>query len=211
MTGETLPLAGLADAVDWDKLGGLVPAVIQDSFDGRVLMLGYMNREALELTLSTGRVTFWSRSREQLWCKGETSGHFLDLASAELDCDADCLLIQARPAGPTCHLGTDSCFDRRHPMRPQLGFLAALERVIAQRDTERPEGSYTSTLFEAGVKRIAQKVGEEGVETALAAAAGEDSELLDEAADLLYHLLVLLRSRELTFEELVQRLESRHG
>jgi phosphoribosyl-ATP pyrophosphohydrolase/phosphoribosyl-AMP cyclohydrolase len=211
VSGEKLPLAGLAEAVDWEKLGGLAPAIVQDDFDGRVLMLGYMNREALELTLATGRVTFWSRSREQLWCKGETSGHFLDLVGAELDCDADCLLVRARPAGPTCHLGTDTCFDRHGKLRPELAFLATLERVIAQRDVERPEGSYTTSLLESGVKRIAQKVGEEGVETALAAAAGEASEVLDESADLLYHLLVLLRSRELTLRDLVQRLEARHG
>jgi phosphoribosyl-ATP pyrophosphohydrolase/phosphoribosyl-AMP cyclohydrolase len=201
----------LASEVDWDKLDGLVPAVVQHAFDGRVLMVGYMSREALERTLDSGRVTFWSRSREQLWTKGETSGNHLELVAARLDCDRDCLLVLAKPHGPTCHTGTDSCFDGDAPVHPDLAFLSRLEEVIRQRERERPEGSYTTRLFEAGVKRIAQKVGEEGVETALAATAGEDLELLDESADLLYHLLVLLRARGLELESVIERLQQRHG
>jgi len=200
-----------ADTLDWEKAGGLLPAVVQDDFDGRVLMLGYMNRAALDRTLDSGLVTFWSRSRETLWTKGETSGNQLELVAVHADCDRDCLLVRARPSGPTCHLGLDTCFDGAGPMRPGLAFLAELERVIAARDRSRPEGSYTTSLLASGPRRIAQKVGEEGVETALAAAAGEDGEVLDEAADLVYHLLVLLRSRGLEFADLVRRLEGRHG
>ena len=200
------------NAIDWDKMSGLAPAVVQDAFDGRVLMLGYMNREALSNTLDTGRVTFWSRSRNELWTKGATSGNTLDLVAVHADCDNDALLIMARPAGPTCHLGTDSCFDGMdETTAPGLSFLAKLERVVAQRYEDRPEGSYTTKLFDAGVKRIAQKVGEEGVETALAAVAGDYAELENEAADLLFHLLVLLRDCGLTLEDVTGTLESRHG
>jgi phosphoribosyl-ATP pyrophosphohydrolase/phosphoribosyl-AMP cyclohydrolase len=194
----------------WDKMNDLIPAIVQHFLDGRVLMQGYMNRDALEATLETGKVTFWSRSREELWTKGETSGNTLDLVDVHQDCDGDCLLIRAVPEGPTCHLNTDTCFDGEEKVYPELAFLAELETVIAQRDEDRPEGSYTTSLFEAGVKRIAQKVGEEGVETALAAAAGEDDELLNESADLLYHLLVLLRSRKLELGTLVEVLRNRH-
>ena len=195
---------------DWDRMEGLVPAVVQDAFDGRVLMQGYMNREALAHSLDHGKVTFWSRSREKLWTKGETSGNHLHLVAIHADCDNDCLLVLARPEGPTCHLGTDSCFDAKRAVRPDLAFLAALERLIEQRDEERPDDSYTTRLFEAGVRRIAQKVGEEGVETALAAVGGDDQELAGEAADLLYHLLVLLRARGLRLQDIVQTLEARH-
>jgi len=199
------------DDLSWDKMGGLIPAIVQDAFDGRVLMQGYMNKEALRLTLEAGRVTFWSRSRQQLWTKGETSGHYLDLVDIHPDCDSDCLLIRARQEGPTCHLGLDTCFDIDGKVIPELAFLADLERVIASRDEERPAGSYTTSLLESGVKRIAQKVGEEGVETALAAAAGGDEELLNESADLIYHLLVLLRSRKLELGSMVEVLKTRHG
>lgn len=200
---------------DWEKMGGLLPAIVQDAFDGRVLMLGYMNAEALQVTAETGKVTFWSRSREALWTKGETSGNTLNFVEAALDCDRDCLLVQAHPAGPTCHTGTATCFDSPDDAgsgpRPELAFLADLERVIRERDRLRPEGSYTTRLLEDGVKRIAQKVGEEGVETALAAAAGDAEELLEESSDLLYHLLVLLRSRELDLADLLATLGARHG
>ena len=199
------------DSLEWEKMGSLIPAVVQDAFDGRVLMQGFMNRQAIETTLETGKVTFWSRSREQLWTKGETSGNTLDLVDINADCDRDCLLVRARPEGPTCHLGTDTCFDGGGKVIPELAFLAELERVIAKRDDDRPAGSYTTRLLESGVKRIAQKVGEEGVETALAAAAGEDEELLNESADLIYHLLVLLRSRKLELGSLVEVLQARHG
>ena len=199
------------DSLAWEKMGSLIPAIVQDAFDGRVLMLGYMNKQALDTTLDTGRVTFWSRSRECLWTKGETSGNTLELVEVHMDCDGDCLLIRARPEGPTCHLGTDTCFDGDAKTAPELAFLAELERIITQRDDERPEGSYTTTLLESGVKRIAQKVGEEAVETALAAVAGDDEELLNESADLIYHLLVLLRSRKLELGSLLGVLRRRHG
>lgn len=199
------------DDLAWEKMNGLIPAIVQDAFDGRVLMQGYMNKDALKVTLESGQVTFWSRSREQLWTKGETSHNYLDLVDVHPDCDSDSLLIRARQEGPTCHLGLDTCFDTEARVIPELAFLAELEQVIAKRDEERPEGSYTTSLLEAGVKRIAQKVGEEGVETALAAAAGGDEEVLNESADLIYHLLVLLRSRQLELGSLVEVLKIRHG
>ena len=199
------------DELAWKKMNGLIPAIVQDAFDGRVLMQGYMNKDALTVTLESGQVTFWSRSRETLWTKGETSGHILDLVDIHPDCDADSLLIRARQEGPTCHLGLDTCFDIEAKVIPELAFLAGLERVIAKRDEDRPEDSYTTHLLESGVKRIAQKVGEEGVETALAAAAGGDEEVLNESADLVYHLLVLLRSRKLELGSLVEVLKIRHG
>jgi phosphoribosyl-ATP pyrophosphohydrolase/phosphoribosyl-AMP cyclohydrolase len=199
------------DNLAWEKMDGLIPAIVQDFFDGRVLMQGFMNKAALEATLDTGKVTFWSRSREEIWTKGETSGHTLDLVDIHPDCDGDCLLVRAHPEGPTCHLGTLTCFDGEEKVIPELAFLTELERVIADRDKNRPEGSYTTSLLESGIKRIAQKVGEEGVETALAAAAGDDNELLNESADLIYHLLVLLRSRKLELGTLVEVLKIRHG
>jgi phosphoribosyl-ATP pyrophosphohydrolase/phosphoribosyl-AMP cyclohydrolase len=199
------------DSLAWEKMDGLIPAIVQDAFDGRVLMQGYMNKDALKVTLESGQVTFWSRSRQQLWTKGETSRHYLDLVDIHPDCDSDSLLIRARQEGPTCHLGLDTCFDTEARVIPELAFLADLERVIIQRDNERPVDSYTTKLLEAGIKRIAQKVGEEGVETALAAAAGDDEELLNESADLIYHLLVLLRSRKLELGSLVEVLKIRHG
>lgn len=189
----------------WEKQGGLLPAIIQDAATLRVLMLGYMDRAALETTLASGHVTFYSRSRERPWTKGEQSGHFLELVSVEADCDNDTLLVLARPQGPTCHLQRTSCFPSASG-----DFLVELQALVSQRDTERPPGSYTTKLFEAGVRAIAQKVGEEGVETALAAVAQSDAELSGEAADLLYHLLVLLQARGLTLEDVVAILRSRH-
>ena len=198
--------------VDWDKVEGLVPAIVQHAFDGRVLMQAFMNLEALSYTLDNGLVTFWSRSRDELWTKGATSGNTLKLVEVHADCDSDSLLVHAVPAGPTCHQGTDTCFDDGlNKTAPGLAFLAELERVIAQRYEDRPEGSYTTKLFDAGVKRIAQKVGEEGVEAALAAATGDTGELANESADLLYHLLVLLRESGLTLGDVVKTLETRHG
>lgn len=200
------------DRVDWNKGGGLLPAIVQDAFDGRVLMQAYMNRESLEHTLDSGLVTFWSRSREELWTKGLTSGNTMKAVSIRSDCDDDCLLVLAEPAGPACHRDTETCFDDdTQQAMPGLAFLAELERVIAQRESDRPEGSYTTKLFEAGVKRIAQKVGEEGVETALAAMAGDREELANEAADLIYHLLVLLRDQGVKLSDITSTLESRHG
>ena len=189
----------------WDKQNGLLPAIVQDATTLRVLMLGYMNRDALRLTLSTRKATFYSRSRDQLWTKGETSGHTLDVVGIETDCDADTLLVTAHPHGPTCHLGTASCFADA-PTR----MIGELDGIIAARQRERPAGSYTAGLFESGTARIAQKVGEEGVEVALAAVTADDQALLGEAADLLYHLLVLLRARGLSMREVDAVLEQRH-
>jgi phosphoribosyl-ATP pyrophosphohydrolase/phosphoribosyl-AMP cyclohydrolase len=200
----------LADKLAWEKCDGLLPAIAQDAFDGRVLMQAFMNREALEHSLATGRVTFWSRARQSLWTKGETSGNFLILKSIHADCDGDSLLVLARPHGPTCHRGSASCFDGDAAIAPGLAFLAQLERLVAQRDRDRPESSYTTRLLNEGTRRIAQKVGEEGVETALAAVAGDDEELCNETADLLYHLLVLLRSRKLPLEQVIDTLKGRH-
>lgn len=194
------------DALAWDKQGGLLPAIVQDADTLRVLMLGYMDREALAATLRSGHVTFFSRSKGRLWTKGEHSGHVLELVSIDADCDADALLVRAHPRGPTCHLQRASCF----PSAPGDG-LAELDALIAQRERERPEGSYTTKLFEAGVRRIAQKVGEEGVETALAAVAQDDAALLGEAADLLYHLTVLLRARGLSLEDARRILQLRRS
>jgi phosphoribosyl-ATP pyrophosphohydrolase/phosphoribosyl-AMP cyclohydrolase len=199
------------DQLAWEKCEGLIPAIVQDAFDGRVLMQAYMDTAALKHTLETGRVTFWSRSRRNLWTKGETSGNFLELESIHADCDQDSLLVLAKPHGPTCHLGTDSCFDDDSAVAPGLSFLSQLEKLIGQRDKVRPEGSYTTKLLNDGTKRIAQKVGEEGVETALAATVGDDEELRNEASDLLYHLLVLLRSRDMSFQDVLSTLEARHG
>jgi phosphoribosyl-ATP pyrophosphohydrolase/phosphoribosyl-AMP cyclohydrolase len=193
-------------ALAWDKQGGLLPAVVQDAATRRVLMLGYMDQAALRATLDTRQVTFFSRSKGRLWTKGETSGDVLDLVSLEADCDADTLLVQARPRGPTCHLGRTSCF----PQAPG-DFLAELDALVARRELERPDGSYTTRLFAAGVRQIAQKVGEEGVETALAAVAQDDAALLGEAADLVFHLTVLLRSRGLGLQDVSAVLENRHA
>ena len=198
--------------LDWDKGGGLLPAVVQDAASGRVLMLGYMNREALRTTLGTGRVTFYSRSRDSLWTKGETSGNFLELVEASMDCDRDTLLVLAHPAGPVCHEGTSTCFAAAgETATGRLAFLERLERIIASRVTGRPEGSYTARLFAQGPARLAQKVGEEGVELALAAVGSEDAKVVGEAADLLYHVLILLRQRGLSLADVAAELELRHA
>ena len=194
------------DALAWGKQNGLVPVVVQHADTLQVLMLGYMDPAALQATLESGRVTFFSRSRQRLWVKGETSGHYLAVVALDADCDRDTLLVQARPAGPTCHLGRRSCF-----ADAPSDFLAELDAVVERRHRERPAGSYTSALFEGGVRRIAQKVGEEGVETALAAVVQDDGALLGEAADLLFHLQVLLRARGLSFAEATAVLRQRHG
>lgn len=196
--------------LDWNKGDGLLPAVVQHWLTGEVLMLGYMNAEALAHTLRTQKVTFFSRSKGRLWTKGESSGHVLALKSVRADCDADTLLVQAEPVGPTCHLGTSSCFGESAEVAPPLSFLASLDRLVQRREAERPEGSYTTRLFEGGVRRIAQKVGEEGVETALAAVAQDDEALLGEAADLVFHLTVALRARGLGLADVCRVLEARH-
>jgi len=194
--------------LDWAKGDGLLPAVVQHWRSGAVLMLGYMNADALAQTQQTGKVTFFSRSKRRLWTKGETSGHFLLLKSLRGDCDNDTILIQAEPIGPTCHKGTQSCFG--DGAEPPLAFLAELDALVAQRECERPAGSYTTKLFEGGIRRIAQKVGEEGVETALAAVAQDEAALRSESADLIFHLLVLLRARGVEFADVVEELRARH-
>jgi len=198
--------------VDWGKGNGLLPAIVQDAGDGAVLMLGYMNREALAETLASGRVTFWSRSKGRLWTKGESSGNFLALRAAAVDCDGDTLLVLAEPAGPACHTGTRTCWGENAPRAAgeRLGFLAKLEGIIEQRIASRPEGSYTSKLLAEGTRRIAQKVGEEGLELALAAVAQSDEEVLGEAADLLYHAMLLLQVKNLSLAQVVAELELRH-
>lgn len=196
------------EAIDWNKSDGLVPAIVQHGQTGEVLMLGYMDRAALAATYESGHVTFFSRSKQRLWTKGESSGHFLDLESMHIDCDADSLLVRADPRGPTCHNCTSSCFADASAL--PLAFLGELDALVAQRASERPVGSYTTTLFDAGVRKIAQKVGEEGVETALAAVAQDDDELLGEAADLVFHLLVLLRARGLDLADVTRVLAARH-
>lgn len=193
---------------DFAKGDGLLPAIVQHALTGEVLMLGYMDEAALAKTRDSGLVTFFSRSKQRLWTKGETSGDVLKLVGLTIDCDADTFLVKALPAGPTCHTGTTSCFG--NDVAPALGFLAELDALVASRHADRPEGSYTTKLFDGGIRRIAQKVGEEGVETALAAVAEDDEALLGEAADLVFHLMVVLRARGLGFERVVQKLASRH-
>jgi phosphoribosyl-AMP cyclohydrolase / phosphoribosyl-ATP pyrophosphohydrolase len=198
-------------ALDWDKSDGLLPAIVQDARSGQVLMLGYMNRDALRSTLAEKRVTFFSRSKNRLWTKGEVSGNALHVVDVAKDCDNDTLLVLANPEGPTCHLGTQSCFgDEIAAEAGALSFLLRLESVIAQRISDRPEGSYTARLWSEGPTRIAQKVGEEGVEVALAAVTQDDERLVGESADLLYHLALLLKSRNLSLTAAVKELEQRH-
>ena len=197
--------------VDFDKGGGLLPAVVQHAESGRVLMLGYMNREALVATLTRRRVVFFSRAKEKLWEKGETSGHFLDLVEIQADCDRDTLLVSARPRGPVCHMGSASCFgDARMITEEPTAFLPKLEEVIGERMATRPEGSYTAKLLAGGWARIAQKVGEEGLEAALACAGGSDHEVVGEVSDLLYHVLVMLKARGLTLGRVISELQRRH-
>lgn len=192
--------------LDWAKVDGLMPAIIQDAGTLRVLMLGYMDQAALEKTRESGKVTFFSRTKKRLWMKGETSGNHLELVDIRADCDSDSLLITARPHGPTCHNGTASCF----PAAPG-NFLGALDALVKQREHDRPMNSYTTKLFEEGPRRIAQKVGEEGVETALAGVVQLDDELLGESADLIFHLIVLLRARGLSLNDAIAVLEQRHS
>jgi len=199
--------------VNWGKCDGLVPAIVQDAASGAVLMLGYMNREALAATQASGRVTFWSRSKRRLWTKGESSGNHLEFDSLAVDCDGDALLVLARPTGPVCHLGTPTCWGQEPPRSAagSLGFLCRLESLIAARIRDRPEGSYTTRLLAEGPRRIAQKVGEEGLELALASVAQGKPEIIGEAADLLYHTLVLLQAQGLSLGSVVAELERRHA
>jgi len=195
-------------SIDWKKGGGLVPAIVQDAKTQQVLMLGYMNEEALAKTHDTSLVTFYSRSRQEFWTKGETSGNTLKLQSVTVDCDNDTLLVLASPTGPTCHEGTVSCFGDQGP--EGLGFLAYLENLIECRKTANTDSSYTASLLQGPLRRAAQKVGEEGVETALAAVAETDDKLTSEAADLIYHLLVLLAAKDVKLESVITELMGRH-
>jgi phosphoribosyl-ATP pyrophosphohydrolase/phosphoribosyl-AMP cyclohydrolase len=197
--------------VDFAKGEGLVPAIVQDVNTGAVLMMAYMNKEALEQTVVRQRAVFFSRSRQRLWEKGETTGHTLEVEDIALDCDNDTLLVTARPKGPACHNGTLTCFgDASRTDATRIAFLAKLENVIGQRATEKPEASYTARLLDKGVARVAQKVGEEGVELALAGAALGEDKVIEEAADLMFHMLVLLRARGVSLSQVVRQLESRH-
>jgi phosphoribosyl-ATP pyrophosphohydrolase/phosphoribosyl-AMP cyclohydrolase len=200
-----------ARSLAWHKGEGLLPAVVQHARTGRVLMVGYMNETALQQTLATGRTVFFSRSRQQLWTKGETSGHYLNVVDVSTDCDSDAILLLADPLGPTCHNGTESCFAAAASTDvDRFAFLPVLEATIANRMADKPENSYTARLLAQGPGRIAQKIGEEGVETALAAVTRDDAGLLGECADLLYHVMVLLKSRNLEFGDVVTELRSRH-
>ncbi len=195
--------------IDFKKQGGLVPAIIQDNITNNVLMLGYMNEDAYEQTLKTGKVTFWSRSRQCLWTKGETSGNFLNLVSIKSDCDNDTLLVRANPVGPACHLGTDTCWGEKNETNPLL-FLTELQDFINKRHEEMPEGSYTTSLFKDGLNRMAQKVGEEALEAVIEATNGTNERLIYEASDMFYHLIVLLTSKGLRIEDIAKELQVRH-
>lgn len=199
-------------SLDWDKGEGLLPAIVQDALSGEVLMLGYMDRTALQTTLAGGRVTFFSRTRQAQWTKGETSGNFLEVVSVCADCDDDTLLVLARPSGPVCHTGAATCFSSAAPSAAgELSFLARLESIISERIAQKPEGSYTAELFSKGRSRIAQKVGEEGVEVALAAVGDDDSKVVAESADLIFHLVLLLRQRGLSLRDVASELQLRHA
>ena len=196
--------------IDFEKMGGLVPAIIQDTTTKNVLMLGFMNQEASQKTMDTKLVTFWSRSRNCLWTKGETSGNYLHLVSIQNDCDNDTLLIKVNPDGPVCHKGTDTCWGDTNDCNP-VEFLSELQDFINKRKEEMPENSYTTSLFHKGINKIAQKVGEEAVETVIEAVGGTDEQLVYEGADLLYHLIVLLSAKGLRIETLANELAKRHN
>lgn len=195
--------------IDFEKGNGLVPAIIQDATTKNVLMLGYMNEEAYNKTIESGKVTFYSRSRQCLWTKGETSGNFLNLVSMDIDCDNDTLLVKVNPVGPTCHKGTDTCWGEKNESNPLL-FLTDLQDFIIKRHEEMPEGSYTTSLFKDGLNRMAQKVGEEALEAVIEAVNGTNERLVYEGSDMLYHLIVLLTSKGLRIEDLAKELQVRH-
>ena len=195
--------------IDFEKMGGLVPAIIQDATTKTVLMLGYMNKEAFDKTVETKKVTFYSRSRQCLWTKGETSGNFLELVDIKVDCDNDTLLVKANPTGPTCHTGNDTCWGEKNEKNPML-FLTYLQDFINRRHEEMPEGSYTTSLFKDGLNRMAQKVGEEALEAVIEACNGTNERLIYEGSDMIYHLIVLLTSKGLRIEDLAKELQVRH-
>ncbi|WP_162062761.1 bifunctional phosphoribosyl-AMP cyclohydrolase/phosphoribosyl-ATP diphosphatase HisIE [Vibrio taketomensis] len=203
-------LAALNQRIDWQKVDGLLPVIVQDFQSSQVLMMGYMNQEALVKTSETGHVTFFSRSKQRLWTKGETSGNVLNLVNAALDCDNDTLLVKVNPVGPTCHTGTTTCWDADKQEETQLVWLHQLEQLLAARKDADPNSSYTASLYARGTKRISQKVGEEGVEVALAATSGDKAELVCESADLIYHLLVLLQDQGLSLNDVINKLKERH-
>lgn len=197
--------------IDFEKMGGLVPAIIQDATTRQVLMLGFMNEEAYQKTIDTGHVTFWSRTRQTLWTKGETSGHFLNLVDMKIDCDEDTLLVRVNPIGPTCHTGTDTCWGEENVQQGSaLSFLSELQDFIDKRKQEMPEGSYTTSLFNKGINKIVQKVGEEALETVIEATNGTTEHLVYEASDLLYHLIVMLTEKGLRIEDVAEELHRRH-
>ena len=195
--------------IDFSKMGGLVPAIIQDATTKNVLMLGFMNEEAYRKTLDTKHVTFWSRTRNCLWTKGETSGNYLNVVDIKNDCDNDTLLVKVHPVGPTCHKGTDTCWGETNTENPLL-FLSELQNFIDKRHQEMPEGSYTTKLFKDGVNKMAQKLGEEALETVIEATNGTSEHLVYEASDMLYHLIVLLTSKGLRIEDVAEELHKRH-
>ena len=194
--------------LNFDKMNGLLPAIIQDNETQKVLMLGFMNKEAYEKTVATGQVTFFSRTKNRLWTKGEESGNFLNVVSIKADCDQDTLLIMVNPVGPVCHLGSDTCWGEKNEQ--DVMFLKTLQDFIDKRHEEMPEGSYTTSLFQSGINKIAQKVGEEAVETVIEACNGTDDRLIYEGSDLLYHLIVLLTSKGYRIEDLAKELKERH-
>ena len=203
-------VGALSERINWEKVDGLVPAIVQDYQSSQVLMMGYMNPAALEKTGETGNVTFFSRTKERLWTKGETSGNVLQLQNIALDCDNDTLLVKVNPIGPTCHTGTTTCWDGDKQEESQMVWLHQLEQLLAARKDADPESSYTASLYARGTKRISQKVGEEGVEVALAATSGDKAELVCESADLIYHLMVLLQDQGLSMDDVVNKLKERH-
>lgn len=206
----------LASRIDWEKIHGLIPVIVQHATSGQVLMLGYMNQDALSKTLDIKQVTFWSRTKARLWTKGESSGNLLHLKHIALDCDHDTLLVQADPVGPTCHLGSESCFTTPlfgddDDATPALVFFHQLEQIVKSRRDASPSSSYTADLYAKGTKRISQKVGEEGVEVALAATSGDKTEFINESADLLYHLMVLLEDQGFALDDVANILKQRHN
>ncbi|MGJ7093078.1 bifunctional phosphoribosyl-AMP cyclohydrolase/phosphoribosyl-ATP diphosphatase HisIE [Vibrio hannami] len=203
-------IESIIERINWDKVDGLVPAIVQDFQSSQVLMMGYMNEDALRKTAETENVTFFSRTKERLWTKGETSGNVLQLKNMALDCDEDTLLLKVDPIGPTCHTGTTTCFDADKQEESQLVWLSQLESLLAARKDADPDSSYTASLYARGTKRISQKVGEEGVEVALAATSGDKAELVCESADLIYHLLVLLQDQGLSLNDVINKLKERH-
>ena len=196
--------------INFDKMNGLVPAIIQDATTRKVLMLGFMNKEAYEKTVETGKVTFYSRTKERLWTKGEQSGNFLNVVSIQNDCDQDTLLIQVHPTGPVCHTGTDTCWGEKNEANPLL-FLSELQDFIEKRYQEMPEGSYTTSLFKDGLNRMAQKVGEEALEAVIEAVNGSNERLIYEGSDMLYHLIVLLTAKGMRIEDMASELQQRHN